>query len=91
MKKPEEIKLALGCLSKNVYCDKCPYDSEDCTEKVEKDALACIQRLERERDMAVKILKDHKICDACLHKDPQYGCDIDCYDCLFEWKGVREG
>lgn len=91
MKKPEEIKLALDCFNKDVCCDKCSYDIEDCTDKVEKDAFEYILQLERELNAAVNILKDHKICDACSHRDPHYGCDDDCYECRFEWRGMQEG
>lgn len=93
MKTPEEIKLALNCFYDKVFCNDCPYNnySGSCGEALEKDALTYIEKLERELNAAVNILKDHKICDACSHRDPQYGCDINSYDCFFEWKGLQEG
>ena len=97
MKAPEEIKLALDCFYNKVFCkvfcDDCPYHnhSGSCSEALVKDTLTYIERLECELNMAVNILKDHKICDACSHRDPHYGCDIDCYECHFEWKGAQEG
>ena len=52
---PEEIKI--GILCSNGCCD-CPYagfinEDETCSEYVEKDTIALIERLEAERDAAL--------------------------------------
>ena len=55
---PEEIKKGLECCSVHDKCDKCPYDGMPCNDlELERDALAYIQQLERERDEAWEIVK----------------------------------
>lgn len=104
---PEEIKSALaadyGCCSECEY-GKLTYDKPyGCAERALKqqaaeDALAYIQQLERERDAAVEILHDFKMCAGCNHK----GC-ADCrwFDDMtmknkdlrdnWQWRGVQKG
>ena len=55
MKAPNEIKLALEICAVD-SCRGCPYEADyDCYNK-NKDALAYIQQLERERDEAWKVV-----------------------------------
>ena len=109
MKAPNKIKLALEICAAD-SCRGCPYEADyDCYNK-NKDALAYIQQLEnhigeltemvrqleRERDAAVEILHDFKMCAGCNHK----GC-ADCrwFDDMtmknkdlhdnWQWRGVQ--
>lgn len=104
MKTPDEIKKGLECCSCNLNdCNGCPYDGMPCNDlELERDALAYIHQLERERDAAMKDLKsvvasnyfDCDYCKLCKYKEP----DGECYHtCIpyssewgWEWRGVQE-
>lgn len=62
MKTPEEIKKGLACCNTDTDCDgECPYyrQCEGAIEvdALERDALAYIEQLERERDEAIEFLE----------------------------------
>jgi len=105
---PDEIKKGLEChFEVDGVCDECPYNDEpDCTRLVYMDALAYIQRLEAERDAAVKDMHEAQAC-LCLicknYKRDQDGNEIGCkvfgdfpfedspIICgQFEWRGVQK-
>lgn len=98
MKTLEKIKKGLRICAETSFCDEdCPYydDCNDGKSSFADDALACIRRLERERDAAVKILTD-----IAHHTDWFGGVDVcavckkdKCKECVsanegFEWRGV---
>ena len=75
MKTPDEIKKGLECCEFSAtsmsQCRGCPY-MVDChvnrpKTNLKKDALAYVQQLERERDAAVKTLKEIGDCEYCKH------------------------
>lgn len=95
MKSPEEIKLMLEHCSREgiIACDGCSYFGKDCLhEQNHKDALAYIQQLERERDAAVKRLKDFS-CNTCKYEVVAVNAEP-CHICFnnnkWEFDGVQE-
>lgn len=56
MKKPEEIKIGLGCMiNSDIECEAYPYREDNylfCSTGIVKDAIACIQQLERDKNWA---------------------------------------
>ena len=97
MKTPDEIKKGLEtCIGKCTgNKPHCPYDTcgDGCMDSMNRDALAYIQQLERERDAAVEQMKNgYCCCHFCKHNRPPVGCakepilDRSC----FEWCGVKE-
>ena len=98
MKTPEEIKKGLRCFAyDDVDCLDCIYrlpEFEECNSSVAVDALACIQRLEAERDAIEKdfahVAKQFDLafaCEYCMHYFSGYGCKT----CDFQWKGYQPG
>ena len=101
MKTPDEIKKGLECcvIGPSAHypkCGECPYMYESmCSDTFLKDALAYIQRLEAERDAAVRELVG--TCQVCRWEDTEK-----CADCHFnpeawnahesnwEWRGVQK-
>lgn len=88
---PEEIKKGLECCIVG-ECSKCPYMHE-CDDHLAKggdmlpadvvlaDMHSLIQQLERERDAAVKDLKEHgAYCSVCLHNEKLI-CEEPCATC----------
>lgn len=103
MKTPEEIKTGFKCLMPGECPEDCPYrdvDALDCRLHLMKDAIAYIQKLERERDAAVADLNEAKDCTNCKNecncKSANYDCkncnvaDCPCKVCRYEWRGVKE-
>ena len=97
---PEEIKRGLECCSVDgLSCSNCSYcvSCDADIHALERDALAYIQQLERERDAAVEILRDFKMCAGCDHKgcaDCRWFDDVtmknkDLHD-NWQWRGVQE-
>lgn len=97
---PDEIKKGLECCSKlKTNCSLCPYAPTvdgDCMNGLVPDALAYIQRLERERDAAVEQLKEVDrlelfCCSHCKHEELD---DFSCTTCIhmsnWEWIGAQE-
>ena len=107
---PEEIKKGLECCSQNTYTcgEGCPYEIE-CqrmgrSNDVILDTLAYIQQLERERDVAIILLRGE--CLACLHNDNGEPCRTKevCQRCVYnddthwgmdldynwQWRGAPE-
>ena len=87
---PEEIKQGMECCSVLDKCDKCPYCGMPCNDlELNRDALALVQYLERERDAAVEAVG--KLADNC---DRSIACeycefrDYQCIVCEFKWRGV---
>ena len=85
---PEEIKNGLECCSYSLdYCDKCPYNGMPCNDlELNRDALALVQQLERERDAAVEQLKevdrvDLFRCSHCAHDELCNDGLTSCIDC----------
>ena len=91
MKTPDEIKKGLWCCSsedESADCGSCPYNRGiDCSGRISElcaDALALFQQLERERDAAVKDMRNAALCGChvCKHyyrPDPnvrKYACKI---------------
>lgn len=72
---PEEIKIGLRtCQSLGMIlggCGSCPYKGcdGDCDLGLEEDALALIERLESERDAAIRDLKLISHCYTCSNQD----------------------
>ena len=106
MKTPDEIKNGLEHCAQSEPCVDCVYDRRDfpmCVRRMDGDAIAYIQQLERERDAAVEDLKsvvasnyfDGDYCKLCKYNEP----DGECYHtCIpysskwgWEWRGVQEG
>lgn len=94
MRTPDEIKRGLKCCN----CSTCPYKKDNCA-NVDRDALAYIQQLERERDAAVQdieqIAKDYGVCfcDYCKYGDDEEECakrNCNGHRNDFEWRGVQE-
>ena len=56
MHTPEEIKKGLECMANSdIECDVCPYRDDSylfCSTGIVKDAIACIQQLERDKNWA---------------------------------------
>lgn len=111
MKTPEEIKKGLECCtpkyeSKVWYScsSECPYRPEGafCRNVLQRDNIAYIQQLERERDVAVILLKGEcfaclhnengepsrtkETCQRCLYNEDAWGMDLE-YN--WEWRGVE--
>ena len=87
---PEEIKKGLECCAYvNAPCEGCPFRTDiicECIQHMSKCALTYIQQLERERDAAVKQLKDVDTVDlfCCSHCKHEELCDYNlnsCDDC----------
>lgn len=98
---PDEIKKGLSCCAGDAPCKECPYYNGNncgCGNEKNRDALAYIRQLERERDAAVRDLdnKSHG-CDKCKHDRASIKktCDLPIekrkpsYMC-WEWRGVQE-
>ena len=97
---PEEIKKGLECCSVDgLSCSNCSYcvSCDADIHALERDALAYIQQLERERDAAVDEI--FKTCSNCKHEKLGYGVGpcppieeyvkmIDCSN--WQWRGVQE-
>lgn len=96
MKTPDEIKKGLKCCAYET-CNGCPYAEDGCATNREMiDALEYIQQLERERDAAVKQLKDvdtvdllycshckhEELCDDNLNSCDDYEKDCPCHTCV---------
>ena len=90
MKTPEDIKKGLELCSAdygNLNCNKCTYESDpysaSCITELEKDALAYIQQLERERDAAVAQLKEVDVSSyfECAHCKHEELCDSPVWPC----------
>lgn len=98
MKTPEEIKKGLRCCTCIEWCAVCPYEGmPDCATEKNVDAIAYIQRLERERDTAVAYLADIRECSTCRYDpdDPLNYRPGVCFECCttknnYEWRGVPE-
>ena len=106
MKTPEEIKKGLKCCSTQdgyleMCVERCPYIELDgsCVCAKSADALAYIQRLERERDAAVEDLETmgeaRAYCDTCLHNNT-HPKEEPCSSCMsgylinnWQWRGVE--
>ena len=98
MKTPDEIKKGLEtCIGKCTgNKPHCPYDTcgDGCMDSMNRDALAYIRQLERERDAAVEQMRNaNPCCVFCKHYSPFYcGCaaepklDKSC----FVWRGMEE-
>ena len=95
---PEEIKRGLECLTKKcggIVCRECElYVSGYEADANTKDALAYIQQLERERDAAIKDLRENidVECWVCKHRPEGGGfCAriMDSGEC-WHWRGVQE-
>lgn len=101
---PEEIKKGLECCMFDDEgmrnCDECPYINDGCIyDKLNKDALAYIQQLERERDAAVKDMTElmhlGKFCRHCKHITDDGECTHDFDDTngllwnCWQWRGVE--
>lgn len=103
MKLPEDIKRALGCGATSYSCKECAYNTDNCFDEVEMDALKYIEQLEsrlvqveKERDAALKDLKSIGECWYCKYdklNTKNHMPDI-CRRCCsknnFEWRGVCE-
>lgn len=109
MKTPEEIKKGLECCTcqdGDGCSDMCPYSGRCDIDPnaLERDALAYIEQLERERDAAIKDIESLRVstwssdwCNFCKHHEP----DGQCYrKCLtggcgwgygWEWRGSQDG
>ena len=97
MKTPEEIKMGLESCNKSA-CKRCNYlEIGDCVNKMCRDALAYIKRLERERDAALRDIPP--ACGYCKHflgYDHLPNCDgrncihISGVNTGWEWRGVCE-
>lgn len=114
MRMPEEIKRGLRCCynDERPLCEKCAYHyvRKDgsfryigCSDgnKLGVDAAAYIEQLERERDAAVKDLKNMIVsnvrldcCELCKHLEPDGQCFHTCIPYSdkwgWEWRGLRE-
>jgi hypothetical protein len=103
MKTPDEIKKGLDvCATLDGDCENCPYDGLKifCSDRLRKDALAYIQRLEqelaavkRERDAAVRDMAAIKVCALCRHDDTKDHLPFACTSCgigkqNWRWRGV---
>lgn len=74
MKRIDEIKKALDHCATTRFCLNCPYATDstplDCQRNLMKDAIECIERLERASTMhglyEERILGD---CSGCKHRD----------------------
>lgn len=101
MKTPDEIKKGLYCCSHDedgCNCEHCPYNlgllESGCIAIFAADALAYIQRLERERDAAVKdlhrVARDGQICAICKYEggscDERQFAEMECW----QWRGVQK-
>ena len=90
---PEEIKRGLECCSvDDLSCSNCSY-CVSCGADIhalERDALAYIQQLERERDAAVERLARYKKCIDCS-RYPEIKKNLFCDDCVhgnrWQWCG----
>ena len=97
MKTPEEIKRALKCANvcndSGFRCKYCPYCGGNCPDLL-SDALAYIQKLEAQRDAAVKDLGVTRDCRVCKHfghkayEEPCASCGM--RQPHWEWRGVKE-
>lgn len=101
MKTPEEIKKGLECCAEYGNCSEgCPYNpNKDCGHDLYSDALAYIQRLERERDAAMQCIP--RACGYCKHvidyglsntpgcKNPECR-NISGINTGWQWRGVQE-
>lgn len=108
METPDKIKKGLECCGNNTnYCrndcpclDGCHLANE--LRQVERDALAYIQQLERERDAAVADVKSlcatisfsDNYCEYCKHNEEDGQCRHPCKpyssEWGWEWRGVKE-
>ena len=85
-KTPKEIKKGLECCADEGYrCTECPYEvCSDDWNAVDRDALAYIQRLERERDALLADLREANLngeCQHCIHVNDH---DAPCEDVEFD-------
>lgn len=100
MKTPDEIKRGLENCGTSLPCrDDCPYHAlcwqHHDVRAVDRDALAYIQQLERERDAAMEQM--HGACRACKHLLSAVK-EGPCASCMYnngeldgwEWCGVEE-
>lgn len=98
MKTDDEIKRGLHCCSHPMNCQTCPYNPKDtsvvCRDKMERDALALINRLEEE-NMRMKI-QMHGDCGVCKYEKVEFGHEP-CDSCIdnpkrpsWEYKGLPE-
>jgi len=105
---PEEIKKGLECCSKDedgCCCENCLYNlgelSFECIPMTQRDALAYIQQLERERDAAVEQLrKGGRACSTCKFSEDIPENNKICEECRltgtkllysnWEWVGPQE-
>lgn len=85
---PEEIKKGLECCMFDseglCNCDECPYVDDGCIyEMLNKDAIAYIRQLERERDAAVEQLKAVDVSSyfECAHCKHEELCDLPVWPC----------
>ena len=90
---PEEIKKGLeSCSVDGLSCSNCSYcvSCDADIHALERDALAYIQRLERERDAAVERLARYKKCIDC-RRYPEIKKNLFCDDCVqgdkWQWCG----
>ncbi len=87
MKTNEQIQLALSLCKRNSCNKTCPYHGEKaCYVKLHSEAGIALRQLERERDAAVKQLKDVDTVDIfyCSHCKHEELCDHNlnsCDDC----------
>lgn len=100
---PEEIKWGLACCNMH-QCPflECPYFNDElCCESLNTDALAYIQRLERERDAAVEDIHEAAmtgcLCYVCSHNEKGHckAFDHGIFEATvmcgqYEWRGTQE-
>lgn len=100
---PEEIKQAAHCVAwDESHCDDCAYRTyEDCSASAVADLLMYVQQLERERDAAVKQLRNGgRACSTCKFSEDIPENDKICEECRltgtkllysnWEWAGPQE-
>ena len=95
VKTPEDIKKGLECCAEDGNCSAgCPYNPiRDCGNALYSDALAYIQQLERERNVAVARLARFRKCIDCAHYGDVVKNNAICEGCEFgsewQWRGVK--
>lgn len=101
MRTTEEIKRAMACpvceQGEQLECSECVYHGRElppCLPAMHEDAIACIQRLEAERDALLNIARHFAGCFQCKHEptNPEYqpckGCGI--LNNNWEWRGAPD-